>query len=66
MEAVKWVKVYDPTRLVDHASGWFDQGGGDFQSKHVYFKELKRPARDERAFVISELGGYGFKIPEHV
>lgn len=61
-----WVKVYDPTRLVDHASGWFDQGGGDFQSKHVYFKKLKRPKPDQRAFVVSEFGGYSFKISEHV
>ena len=61
-----WVKAYDSTRLVDHASGWFDQGGGDFQSKHVYFKKLKRPKPDQRAFVVSEFGGYSFKISEHV
>jgi hypothetical protein len=61
-----WVKGYDPTRLVDHASGWFDQGGGDFQSKHIYFKKLKRPKPDGRAFVISEFGGYSLKIPDHM
>ena len=66
VEAARWVKAYDQTRLVDHASGWFDQGGGDFQSKHVYFKKLKRPAQDERAFVISEFGGNSFKISNHV
>ena len=27
-----WLKDYDPTRPVDHASGWFDQGGGDCDS----------------------------------
>jgi len=62
----KWVKEYDPTRLVDHASGWFDQGAGDFQSKHIYFKKLKRPKRDHRAFVISEFGGYSLKVAEHL
>lgn len=61
-----WVKMYDPTRLVDHASGWFDQGVGDFQSKHVYFKKLKRPKQDVRAFVISEFGGYSLKLSGHV
>jgi len=65
-EISRWVKAYDPTRLVDHASGWFDQGGGDFQSRHVYVKKLKRPRRDARAFVISEFGGYSLKISGHV
>lgn len=61
-----WTKEYDPTRLVDHASGWFDQGGGDLNSKHIYFKKLKRPKPDDRAFVISEFGGYSLKIPNHM
>ena len=66
VKVAQWVKAYDPTRLVDHASGWFDQGGGDFQSRHVYFKKLKRPKPDKRAFVISEFGGYSLKIPGHM
>jgi hypothetical protein len=65
-EIAEWVKAYDPTRLVDHASGWFDQGGGDFQSRHIYVKKLKRPKPDGRAFVISEFGGYSLKIPNHM
>jgi len=65
-EVAAWVKGYDPTRLVDHASGWFDQGGGDFKSKHIYVKKLKRPKPDGRAFVISEFGGYSLKIPDHM
>jgi hypothetical protein len=65
-EVAAWVKEYDPTRLVDHASGWFDQGGGDFQSKHIYVKKLRRPKPDGRAFVISEFGGYSLKIPKHM
>ena len=65
-EIGEWVKAYDPTRLVDHASGWFDQGGGDFQSRHVYVKKLKRPKPDQRAFVISEFGGYSLKVDGHL
>lgn len=61
-----WVKQYDPTRLVDHASGWFDQGGGDFQSRHIYVKKLLRPKPDQRAFVVSEFGGYSQIIPGHL
>ncbi len=61
-----WLKTYDPTRLVDHASGWFDQGGGDFKSLHVYFKKLplSRPEA-RRAMVLSEFGGYALNLKEH-
>jgi beta-galactosidase/beta-glucuronidase len=65
-DVAKWVKEYDPTRLVEHASGWFDQGAGDFQSKHIYFKKLKRPKQDHRAFVVSEFGGYSLKAAGHL
>ena len=64
-ETADWLKAYDPTRLIDHASGWFDQGGGDFQSRHIYFKKLHRPRPDGRAFVISEFGGYSLLLPGH-
>ena len=30
------VKQLDPSRVVDHASGWFDQKGGDLRSMHRY------------------------------
>ncbi|MGE5375806.1 MAG: glycoside hydrolase family 2 protein [Bacteroidota bacterium] len=65
-EAARQVQACDPTRLVDHASGWFDQGGGDLQSRHIYVKKLKRPKPDRRAFVISEFGGYSLKVPGHL
>ena len=54
----------DPTRLIDHASGWFDQGGGDVRSVHNYFRPLV-VEKDERAFVISEYGGINCQIPDH-
>lgn len=59
------VKEKDPTRPVDHASGWFDQKGGDFRSIHNYFRPLKVKPDRERAFVISEYGGYACHIPGH-
>ena len=34
------VRELDPTRPVDHASGWHDQGAGDLRSLHVYFRRL--------------------------
>lgn len=59
------VKEKDPTRPVDHASGWFDQKGGDFRSIHNYFRPLKVKLDKKRAFVISEYGGFACHIPEH-
>ena len=35
------IKSWDSTRPVDHASGWYDQGGGDVKSLHNYFRALK-------------------------
>ncbi|MFN2151728.1 MAG: glycoside hydrolase family 2 protein, partial [Anaerolineales bacterium] len=62
-----WLRDYDPTRLVDHASGWFDQGGGDFRSIHTYFKALAPEDPDEkRGVILSEFGGYALKLDGHV
>ena len=61
----KEVKKQDPTRTVDHASGWFDQQEGDFNSVHNYFRPLKVEKDDKRAFVISEYGGYACHIAGH-
>lgn len=35
------IRKKDATRLIDQASGWYDQHGGDFISHHNYFRELK-------------------------
>lgn len=59
------VKEKDPTRPVDHASGWFDQRGGDFRSIHNYFRPLRVKPDGNRAFVISEYGGFACHIPGH-
>jgi len=59
------VKAQDSTRTVDHASGWFDQKAGDFNSVHNYFRKLKVEKDDKRAFVISEYGGYACHVAGH-
>ena len=61
----KAVKKYDPSRLVDHASGWYDQYEGDMRSTHIYILPLKIHQPDERAYVISEFGGYSLKTEGH-
>ena len=58
------MKKEDPTRPVDHASGWFDQGGGDVRSVHNYFRPLT-VKKERRAFVISEYGGINCQIGGH-
>ncbi len=62
-----WLKVYDPTRYIDHASGWYDQQIGDLKSMHIYLNKLAMPAdcRD-RAVIISEFGGYCLSLPGHL
>ena len=62
------VKAVDPTRGVDHASGWHDQGAGDLVSKHIYFRPVKiRRAwkRDDRVIALTEYGGYSHAIKRH-
>lgn len=60
------VKKYDPSRFVDHASGWHDQRGPDFNSIHRYIVPVTLPLRDGRPFVLSEFGGYSRIINNHV
>lgn len=61
----KLVKEIDPTRLVDHASGWHDQKGGDLASIHRYILKIKKPRKNSRVFVVSEFGGYSMVDHEH-
>lgn len=54
----------DGTRLIDQASGWFDQGGGDIRSIHDYFFPLDVKA-ERRATALTEFGGYSLCVPGH-
>ena len=58
-------KQLDPTRTVDHASGWHDQGGGDVRSLHVYYRNVHLPNDKNRAVCLTEFGGYSYKDQEH-
>ena len=55
---------YDITRLVDHASGWVDQGIADFRSLHIYWRKVNIP-KDHRCVILSEFGGYSMPIEKH-
>lgn len=63
------VKAYDPSRFVDHASGWHDQYGPDFKSIHKYVFPIHAPTARRvkgRPFVISEYGGYQNGVDGHL
>lgn len=60
------IKQKDPTRIVDHASGWFDQMGCDLRSIHRYIMRVTAPKYDGRPFVLSEYGGYSQIIDGHI
>lgn len=60
------LRALDPTRPVDPASGWHDQGAGDLRSLHVYFKPFRfRRDRRGRALALSEFGGYNLRVDGH-
>ncbi len=61
------VRALDPTRLIDATSGWLDQGGGDFRSRHRYVLTLVAPPKkDRRPFNLSEFGGYNLAVDGHL
>ncbi len=63
-KAVQALRALDGTRLVDEASGWFDQGGGDVHSLHNYFYPLRiRPQK--RTVALSEYGAIAWPMPGH-
>jgi hypothetical protein len=61
----KWTKDYDPTRLVDCASGWNDRRVGDVHDIHVYPGPGAPPPEERRASVLGEFGGLGLGVDGH-
>ena len=61
--AVQAIRTLDDTRLVDEASGWYDQGGGDVRSIHNYFYP---PCAAPKAYRGAEQsGGIIWPMPGH-
>jgi beta-galactosidase/beta-glucuronidase len=64
----------DPTRQVNHVSGWVDQGGGDIRSFHSYLRPFRLPRRDRRGrdrrghnrvVALTEYGGHSLRVEGH-
>ncbi|MBQ6679465.1 MAG: glycoside hydrolase family 2 [Lachnospiraceae bacterium] len=64
-EAYRKLRALDKSRLIDATSGWFRQEKSDVESEHIYFKKLKLGKKSGRPQVLSEFGGFVYKIPEH-
>ena len=61
----EWTKKYDPTRLVDCASGWNDFPTGDMHDIHVYPAPRSPEPESKRAAVLGEYGGLGLPLEGH-
>jgi hypothetical protein len=60
-----WLKNWDPTRLVDDASGWTDMRTGDLLDMHTY-PGPDAPVPELRcAAVLGEFGGMGLAVQGH-
>ena len=60
----------DPTRQVNHVSGWVDQGAGDIRSFHSYLRPFRMPRRSargrrSRVVALTEYGGYSMRVEGH-
>lgn len=64
-EMTELARREDGTRLIDSASGWFDQNCGDLQSIHNYFFKLDVQPERTRAAVLSEFGGNSLQVTGH-
>lgn len=68
VKACEFYKKEDPTRLVDHASGWVDHGAGDVNSFHIYFTPFyfsKFGKNDDRPVGLTEYGGFSMRPEGH-
>ena len=65
-DILKWVKGYDPTRLVNGPSGWTDRGYGDMKDMHNYPGPGMYPVMPDRVSVLGEFGGLGLPLKGHL
>ena len=64
-ELADWTARYDPTRLVNNASGWTDAGAGHVTDIHRYPGPSMPALERDRAAVLGEYGGLGLPVRGH-
>jgi hypothetical protein len=65
VRVTNWIKQYDPTRLVDCASGGNDFPVGDVKDLHNYPGPAAPKPDGKRAIVLGEFGGLGLPVEGH-
>lgn len=59
-------KKLEPNYLFDATSGWFHQTKSDFDSLHIYFRNINNLINEiTHPVFISEFGGYSYKLNDH-
>ena len=66
VEIADWTKQYDPTRLVNPASGGNHYPCGDMLDLHNYPNPILRMYDAQRSTVLGEFGGIGLAMKEHL
>jgi hypothetical protein len=68
VDIAREVAELDPTRQVNHVSGWVDQGAGDLRSFHRYVRPFRMPRWRRgrgRVVALTEYGGFSLSVPDH-
>jgi hypothetical protein len=63
---VNWTMKYDPSRLIDPASGWNDYPAGHVVDMHHYPGAAAPKPQPGRASVLGEFGGLGLPTEGHM
>lgn len=59
------IRQWDPQRLVDDAAGWTDRQVGDIIDTHSYPEPPVGEPDTQRASVLGEFGGVGYRVVDH-
>lgn len=65
-DITQWTKAYDPTRLVNPASGGNFVSAGDMLDIHEYPGPASPDPLEDRAIVLGEFGGLGLPLEGHL
>jgi len=65
-DITRWTQEYDPTRLVNNASGWTDKNVGDVHDMHRYPGPAMPEPEPNRAVVLGEFGGQALPVEDHL
>ncbi len=61
-----YTKQFDPSRLVNNASGWTDKNVGGIHDTHAYPGPWCEMPEETRAAVNGEFGGVTMRVPDHM